>query len=296
MAKKSSYFIIIFYFLFIFWVTGITDDGYMQEMIVFVGSLIATVAFLISWYGTIGSNWPKKRNRLIKNGFRLLPLIAFIIIIYTLKNLAAFDVVGDSFYLLFYILLGFAWIFISLTLFAYFFDLSWKDDALQLGNKAAAISLAGAFIGTTLIYSGANIGDGPGWWCVIFAGGIGLFAWIGLGILINAVTQVFEKVSVERDLGSGIRFGSYLVASGLILARASAGDWTSFFKTLEEFLVGWPVLILVIIAILVERYFSKHDVRIDEFERKEISLTSSVVIGILYIVIGIVVVVLLPTL
>ena len=45
--------------------------------------------------------------------------------------------------------------------------------------------------------------------------------------MINLLTDISERVSVDRDMGSGIRFGVYLIASSLILAYASGGDWTS---------------------------------------------------------------------
>jgi len=32
---------------------------------------------------------------------------------------------------------------------------------------------------------------------------------------------------VERDIGCGARIGGYLLGSGIILGRTSAGDWTS---------------------------------------------------------------------
>ena len=41
--------------------------------------------------------------------------------------------------------------------------------------------------------------------------------------MINLLTDISERVSVDRDMGSGIRFGAYLIASSLILAYASGG-------------------------------------------------------------------------
>ena len=72
---------------------------------------------------------------------------------------------------------------------------------------------------------------------------------------VNLLTDMSERVSVDRDMGSGIRFGAYLIASGLILAYASGGDWTSAQATLLEFTVGWPVLPLMLFALLVEWFY-----------------------------------------
>lgn len=71
---------------------------------------------------------------------------------------------------------------------------------------------------------GSQHRDGPGWWVVLFAAGLGLITWLGLALVINLLTDISERVSVDRDMGSGIRFGAYLIASSLILAYASGGD------------------------------------------------------------------------
>lgn len=170
-------------------------------------------------------------------------------------TLASFDVVGDPFYIIFYLTLGFAWIHCGVFMMACVFDLSWIDDILSMNNNAALISFIGGFLGLTIIYSAANIGDGPGWWCVIFAGGLGLITWIVLALIINLLTQVFERVTIERDVLCGVRFGGYLLASGIILGRASAGDWTSFSMTVVEFMAGWTVLPLTALMIIVERVY-----------------------------------------
>ncbi len=262
------------------------------EIIIFAFSGYYSFLSLISWYRKLGGIWPSEKNKIIKLVFGLLPILSFFIILYTLRVLASFDVVNDFIYLIFYILLGFTWVFIGLKLMFYFFDLSWIDDALNNKNKAAVFTITGAFLGLTIIYSGANIGDGPGWWCVIFAGGLGLVSWIVLGLIMNKFTQVFERVSLERDIYCGIRFGAYLLAAGIILGRASAGDWTSFYMTIVEFLVGWPVLPLTLLALLVERsYINKAKLRQDINENYTFS---SIYWGILYIIIAIVSIMMFP--
>ncbi|MCL2172231.1 MAG: hypothetical protein LBH62_06805 [Nitrososphaerota archaeon] len=170
------------------------------------------------------------------------------------------------------------------------FDLSWLDDALNLNNKAALIAVVGGFLGLTLIYSGANIGNGPGWWCVVFTGGLGLVAWLVLGLVINSCTKTFERITVERDIGCGIRFGFYLLASGIILARACAGDWTSFSVTLFEFMDGWPVLVLAGILILVELYYI-HRAKLNKTNN---AIFGSIFLGVAFIVIAIAIVYLMP--
>ncbi|MDR3000198.1 MAG: hypothetical protein LBU89_02945 [Fibromonadaceae bacterium] len=204
--------------------------------------------------------------------------------------LASFDVVGSFIYILMYVFLGGAWLFLGITIMSCLFDLSWLDDALNLNNTAALIAVAGGFLGLTLIYSGANIGNGPGWWCVIFTGGLGLAVWIILGLIINICTKSFERITVERDIGCGIRFGTYLIASGIILARACAGDWTSFSMTVVDFIDAWPVLALAGLLILVELYY----IYSAKSGKNNNSIYGSILFGIIFITLAIMFVYLLP--
>ena len=212
-----------------------------------------TVLFLIHWYRPITMAWTGGRHRPTKIALSCLPLLSCTIILFTLRTLASFDVKGI--FIVFYLLFGFAWLYGGLWFITCFFDLSWRDDALLAGNKAALYTVAGAFLGLTCIYAGANVGDGPGWWCVLFAGGLGFAAWVALAFLFNLCVGIFERVTVDRDIGCGIRFGCYLLASGILLGRASAGDWTSFSATIVEFCDGWPVLPLTLFALAVEWFF-----------------------------------------
>lgn len=265
-------------------------DGF--ELIIFLFSGYYSLKGTFSWYKKLAGIWHSEQNKIVKSVFGFLPILSFAIILYTLRVLASFDVVGDFIYLIFYILLGFAWVFIGLKLMFYFFDLSWIDDALDNNNKAAVFTITGAFLGLVLIYSGANVGDGPGWWCVIFAGGLGLISWIALGLIMNKYTRVFERVSVDRDIYCGIRFGAYLLAIGIILGRASAGDWTSFSMTIVEFLVGWPVLPLTLLAVLIERSYI-NNAKLRQGMNGDY-LFSSIYWGIIYILLATACIVIFP--
>ncbi len=263
-----------------------------SELMVFIFSGYISIRRMINWYGKLPGIGPVRRDKTTKYVMALLPLVSLFIIVYTLKVLASFDVVNDLFYIIFYVLLGYAWTFLGMSAVFFFFDISWLDDVLYLSNRAALFPVAGAFLGLVTIYSGANIGDGPGWWCVIFAGGLGMISWFLLGRLVNSFTQVFERITVDRDVYCGIRFGAYLLASGIILARASAGDWTSFYHTVVEFLVGWPVLLLTALAILVERYYVRK-AKLSE-SLSDTYLFGSLYWGIVYILLAVISAVIFP--
>ena len=257
------------------------------EVIVLLLSLALSGLFLYGWYRSVFGIWPMERNKWERTVLALLPFFSMIVFFYALTSLASFDVVGSPLYIFFYVLLGFAWMYLSVFLFTYFFDLSWKDDILNNCNKSALIAFSGGFLGLALIYAGANIGDGPGWWCVVFAGGLGLVSWIVFTVILHITARVFERITVERDVGCGIRTGSFLLAIGIILARASAGDWTSASMTVVEFLDGWPAVLLTLCAIGIERFYLRAEKNRRAVSLSDEYLTVSVCLGLLFILFAI---------
>lgn len=266
---------------------------YELEIIVFILCVWLSFRFARAWYPPILKAWPGERGVGLRICLALLPPIGFSLVYFILCYFASFDVVG--FYVLFYLLMGIGWFYVSDWAMRRFWDLSWRDDVIGNNNSAALFAYAGGFLALALIYGGANTGDGPGWWCVVFAGGLGTAALLLLGVLVHKVTGVIERITVERDIGAGIRFGSYLLGCGLILARASGGDWTSFSMTVVEFLDGWPALALTAVMLLVEGAFRSRS-NTDFDGRRESSISGSVFLGIVFVAIGAAAIVLLPPL
>ena len=251
-----------------------------------------------NWYNRLFSAWGPARSQFVKTVLILLPSLALAAMIYTLVTAASFDVIGSIFYIFFYVAMGGAFIQLGLFLMAMAFDLSWIDDVFNLNNLAALPAFSGGLLGLTAIYCGANIGDGPGWWCVLFAGGLGLGAWLALGALLARGTDVFERITVERDVPCGIRAGCYLLASGLILGRASAGDWSGFYSPLLEFFDGWPALILTALALAVERLAATKDfaeIR-QRIYRDEGFPAAALFWGLFYLALALIAIMLLPPL
>ena len=136
------------------------------------------------------------------------------------------------------------------------FGVSPKLDALERRNGAAAWAVAGALVGLTLAFAGGNIGNGPGWWVVVFAAGLASGALLGGWAVVELATDTAETVTVERDTASGVRLAGLLTAAGLVLGRAAAGDWVSAGATVRDFVsVGWPVLLLFAVEVLLHRLF-----------------------------------------
>lgn len=261
--------------MLVFGMAAAASYWYETEIFLFFGCAYIMGRFLYKWYMPLLESWPPQRGKAGRWVLGCLPPVSLMIILFFLLTMASYDVVGI--WVVFYIIMGYAWLRGGVYMLECL-DLSWPFDAVHLDNKAAIFPAAGGFVGITLIYAGANTGDGPGWWVVLFAGGLGLIAWLGLAVLINVSVHISERVSVERDMGSGIRFGAYLIASSMILSYASGGDWTSTQTTLLEFTIGWPVLPLMLFYLLMEHFYLQH-ARPHADNGHQLHLLTSVLLG-----------------
>jgi hypothetical protein len=114
--------------------------------------------------------------------------------------------------------------------------------------------MAGFVVGTVLCFAGGNIGDGPGWWVVVFCaliatGALGICWWVA-----NLFAPISDHITIDRDPAIGLRVGGYFIGTGLILGRAVAGDWHSLPATMSDFAQrSWPALFLLIVVIATER-------------------------------------------
>ena len=264
------------------------SDG---EFYVLIISLIYSFYSLKVWFKEVSATKSMNNKVMIKLIFRMLPFLSSAIILVTIFNLADPTVVQYPVFIFMYLFLGLTWNSLGLYMLFFALDISWRDDGVYHGNPAALWSIAGSFLALTFIYSGANIGEGPGWWCVIFAGAIGMIAFFGLLSMLNKRTDFGERITIDRDLSCGIRMGALMIAMGMILGRASAGNWTSFSMTVYEFLIGWPVLILLGIALVIETNFKKQY----RLSHSKIGINRSIIIGIVYVIFAILTVVLLPS-
>jgi hypothetical protein len=181
-----------------------------------------------------------------------IPVVCAMLLFAVLLTLAAADVVGSPIYLSFYLLMGAGYVALVSRGFP-LVGVSLRRDALERGNRAAALALGGAMIGLTFCFAGGNIGDGPGWWVVIFSALLATAAWYALWLALQTATNIMEHVTVDRDTASALRLAGYLIASGLILGRAVAGDWESPEQTVADFLRMWlPALALTALACVAE--------------------------------------------
>jgi uncharacterized membrane protein YjfL (UPF0719 family) len=175
------------------------------------------------------------------------PLLCAAVIYAVLRLYSSFDVRDSPVYILFYFAMGMAWVGLAARFILPYFGLSSRDDVVERQNPAAAHAIGGALLGVALCFAGGNIGNGPGWWVVVFSAVLATLAFFVLWALLDRFTGLADAVTVERDPASGLRLAGYFVGSGLILGRAVAGDWVSINATVtsgswagRSFCCGWP--------------------------------------------------------
>lgn len=224
-----------------------------DELLVFMGSLGIAAYGWVAWVYWLGAVQPHPRHSLWSRWLlTLVPVGCFGALWYVLRTAASFDVRDSSEYLALYSVLGLAWLSVSM------YGLSWlgvsaRDDAIERGNTAAAIVVSALLVAVTAGYAGANIGDGPGWWCVVFAGGLALASLTLSWLVLNAGCDVADRITIDRDTSLALRIGGLLAGCGLIFGRGAAGDWTSEMQTVIEFAAAWPALLLLTAGLGVER-------------------------------------------
>jgi hypothetical protein len=180
------------------------------------------------------------------------PLIAAGALFFVLARWSSHDVRDNPVYIFFYMAMGFGWAGLWNWILPYA-GLSFRDDALELDNDAAGMAISGGLLGATFAFAGANIGDGPGWWVVVFCAMLSTGVMLALWIIGTKLTRVQEFITIDRDIASGWRAAGFFVGSGLILGRAVAGDWHSAQETVTDFIAkGRPALILWAIAMVLD--------------------------------------------
>jgi hypothetical protein len=171
----------------------------------------------------------------------LLPPLAGVAMFFVLAKWSSHDVRDNPTYIFFYMVMWLGWTGLWNWLLPYF-GLICRDDALERDNTAAGLAIAGG-----------NIGDGPGWWVVVFCAGIATATLLLLWLIENQITRIQETITIDRDVAAGWRTGGFFIAAGLILGRAVAGDWHSTQETVSDFAIrGWPVMILWFVVVALD--------------------------------------------
>jgi uncharacterized membrane protein YjfL (UPF0719 family) len=186
-------------------------------------------------------------------GFRVWTLVNLAMIAIALHRWGAKEIRGDVTEVWFLTIVGGVWLVIATQLFSWF-GLSFREDALERRNMAALVALSGAITAVALAYAGGSVGEGPAYWNNIFSAGLATGGIFLFWILLELGGKVSVSIAEERNFASGLRLGGFLLALGLILGRAVAGDWHSESATILDFIHdGWPAVGLWALALGIER-------------------------------------------
>lgn len=229
------------------------DSYSSDEGFALVVSIIVVLVTWLTWYSRLGMVGCRLRAQGPRWPLAWTPPACALLLYVVLARWSAEDVRTDPAYMFFYMVLGLAWLGI-VCLQLPLFGLSARDDVLERGNAPAAWAISGALIGTMCCFVGGNVGNGPGWWVVLFSGWLSTTALLNLWWVIHVAAGLPEKVTVDREPSAGLRAAGFFIGAGLILGRSVAGDWVSAGATLVDFArMGWPAAVLAAAVIMVER-------------------------------------------
>lgn len=224
-----------------------------DETFVVLVSLAVGVWWLIRWYGAVAGATTLGVRPRSRAPLYLLPPFGLMMLYFVLVRFAAVEVRTDYRYVGLFMCAGVAWLGSATWLFA-LLGISVRDDAIDARNPAALAAVSGAMFAVLLCFAGANMGEGPTIWNTIFTAFCSTGALFLLWLVLEKAADVSEAVVVERDLATGLRLGGVLVALGLVLCRAGAGDWEGFGPMLRDLgFHGWPTLPLTAAGIVLQR-------------------------------------------
>lgn len=190
---------------------------------------------------------------LMRSGLAILPGVCLAIVAAIIWNWAdPAQVSGHVDYLLLFLAGAAAWFWLTVVAVSGL-GIHFRYDAVEAGNRAAGISIAGAGLATSLIYAGGNIGAGPTIWTTILPAAAASIALVVLWFIVEASAHVGDAVTIDRDTASGIRMAGWAVAAAIVLGRSVAGDWTGWDATVGDFLrLGWPAAVLTAVMIAMQ--------------------------------------------
>ena len=192
-------------------------------------------------------------NSSVRWAFGFCVAASLIMVAFTLHLWGASEVRANASDVFFLTFVGAVWLVLATKLFSWL-GLSFRDDAVERRNIAALTALCGAVPAVALTYIGGSLGEGPSYWNNVFSASLGTVGLLGVWLLLELGAKVSVSIAEERDFASGLRMCGFLLAIGLVLGRAAAGDWHSESATVRDFIHdGWPATILWATALVIER-------------------------------------------
>jgi uncharacterized membrane protein YjfL (UPF0719 family) len=113
------------------------------------------------------------------------------------------------------------------------------QEQLAARNVAAAIVVAGVYIATSLTYSGTLSGEGGGFWILLLFFLLGQLALLGITYAFRWLTSYDDVQEIAAgNVAAALALSGLLIAVGLIVRWAVAGEYTGFFRSLGSFLLA----------------------------------------------------------
>jgi uncharacterized membrane protein YjfL (UPF0719 family) len=110
---------------------------------------------------------------------------------------------------------------------------------LAARNVAAAIVVAGVYIATSLTYSGTLSGEGGGFWILLLFFLLGQLALLGITYAFRWLTSYDDVQEIAAgNVAAALALSGLLIAVGLIVRWAVAGEYTGFFRSVGSFLLA----------------------------------------------------------
>ena len=129
------------------------------------------------------------------------------------------------------------------------------QEQLAARNVAAAIVVAGVYIATSLTYSGTLSGEGGGFWILLLFFLLGQVALLGITYAFRWLTSYDDVQEIAAgNIAAALALSGLLIAVGLIVRWAVAGEYTSFFHSLGSFLLAllWALVFYPVRQVLVQ--------------------------------------------
>jgi uncharacterized membrane protein YjfL (UPF0719 family) len=113
------------------------------------------------------------------------------------------------------------------------------QEQLAARNVAAAIVVAGVYIATSLTYSGTLSGEGGGFWILLLFFLLGQLALLGITYAFRWLTSYDDVQEIAAgNVAAALALTGVLIAVGLIVRWAVAGQYIGFFRSIGSFLLA----------------------------------------------------------
>src|SRR5215472_2623253 len=129
------------------------------------------------------------------------------------------------------------------------------QEQLAARNVAAGIVVAGVYIATSLTYSGGLSGEGGGFWIMLLFFLLGQLALLGITYAFRWLTSYDDVQEIASgNIAAALALSGLLIAVGLIVRWAVAGEYTSFFHSLGSFLLAllWALVFYPVRQVIVQ--------------------------------------------